>query len=67
MLLTQCRTPLTLPDASRLASTSGAPDIRPGYRNLAAKSHTLYYRPTDEGVIDIIRILHQRMDLDHHL
>lgn len=42
-------------------------DIRPGYRKLAAGSHTLYYRPTGDGVIDIIRILHQRMDIGAYL
>lgn len=42
-------------------------EIRPGYRKLAAGSHTLYYRATVEGVIDLVRILHQRMDVDRHL
>ena len=37
-------------------------DIRPGYRKLAVASHFLFYRITDAGMIDIIRILHQRMD-----
>lgn len=37
-------------------------DIRPGYRRLAVASHFLFYRITDAGVIDIIRVLHQRMD-----
>lgn len=37
-------------------------DIRPGYRRLAVASHFLFYRITDAGMIDIIRILHQRMD-----
>jgi toxin ParE1/3/4 len=37
-------------------------DIRPGYRKLAVASHFLFYRITDAGVIDIVRILHQRMD-----
>lgn len=42
-------------------------EIRPGYRKLAAGSHTLFYRVTAEDVIDVMRILHQRMDVDHHL
>jgi toxin ParE1/3/4 len=37
-------------------------DIRPGYRKLAVASHFLFYRIADAGMIDIIRILHQRMD-----
>ena len=42
-------------------------EIRPGYRKLAAGSHTLYYRVTPDGIIDVVRILHQRMDVDRHL
>ncbi|MBO0882516.1 MAG: type II toxin-antitoxin system RelE/ParE family toxin [Mycobacterium sp.] len=42
-------------------------EIRPGYRKLAAASHTLFYRATAEGVIDVVRVLHQRMDIDRHL
>jgi toxin ParE1/3/4 len=42
-------------------------EIRPGYRKLAAGSHTLYYQVTAEGVVDVVRVLHQRMDVDRHL
>jgi toxin ParE1/3/4 len=42
-------------------------DIRPGYRKLAAASHILYYRVTPDGVIDVVRVMHQRMDIDRHL
>ncbi|MBF6411495.1 type II toxin-antitoxin system RelE/ParE family toxin [Nocardia farcinica] len=42
-------------------------DIRPGYRKLPAASHTIYYRITGDGVIDVVRVLHQRMDIERHL
>ena len=42
-------------------------EIRPGDRKLAVGSHTLYYRVMPDGVIDIVRVLHQRMDVDRHL
>jgi toxin ParE1/3/4 len=42
-------------------------EIRPGYRKLAAGSHTLFYRVTGERAIDVVRVLHQRMDIDRHL
>jgi toxin ParE1/3/4 len=42
-------------------------EIRPGYRKLAAGSHTLFYQVTAEGVIDVVRVLHQRMDVDRHV
>jgi toxin ParE1/3/4 len=34
---------------------------------LAAGSHTLFYRVTAEGLIDVVRVLHQRMDVGRHL
>jgi len=44
-------------------------EIRPGYRKLAAGSHMLFYRviADDAGdVIDVARVLHQRVDVDRH-
>ncbi|WP_328412452.1 type II toxin-antitoxin system RelE/ParE family toxin [Nocardia sp. NBC_00403] len=41
-------------------------EIRPGYLELVAGSHTLFHRVTD-GVVDVVRVLHQRMDVDLHL
>lgn len=29
--------------------------------------HTLFYRVTGEGTIDVVRVLHQRMDVDRNL
>ena len=42
-------------------------DIRAGYLKLAVGSHFLFYRLTDSGQIDVVRILHQRMDVAAHL
>jgi toxin ParE1/3/4 len=42
-------------------------DVRPGYRKHAVGSHTLYYRIGSDDVIDVVRVLHQRMDADRHL
>jgi plasmid stabilization system protein ParE len=33
----------------------------------AVGSHTLYYRIASADLIDVVRILHQRMDVDQHL
>ncbi len=41
--------------------------IRPGYRKLAVASHVLFYRITEAGLGDVVRILHQRMDVAAHL
>jgi toxin ParE1/3/4 len=42
-------------------------DIRAGYFKLSVGSHFLCYRLTDAGVIDVVRILHQRMDIPERL
>ena len=42
-------------------------DIRAGYLKLPVGSHFLFYRITDSGQIDVVRILHQRMDVAAHL
>lgn len=41
-------------------------EVRVGYRKYPAASHVLCYRMTHDG-IDIVRILHQRMDFERHL
>jgi toxin ParE1/3/4 len=40
--------------------------IRPGYRKYSVGSHVLFYRVREEK-IEIVRILHQRMDFERHL
>jgi toxin ParE1/3/4 len=42
-------------------------DIRPGYHRCQSGSHVLYFKTADDGQIVIIRILHQRMDVNRHL
>jgi len=41
-------------------------DIRAGYFKISCGSHFLFYRLTADGV-DVVRILHERMDYDSHL
>ncbi|MFM6113960.1 MAG: type II toxin-antitoxin system RelE/ParE family toxin [Cuspidothrix sp.] len=40
-------------------------EIRPGYRKYHIGRHLIFYREAEEH-IDIIRILHDRMDIDSH-
>lgn len=42
-------------------------EVREGYRRHAVGSHTLYYRIVRPDLIDVVRILHKRMDVDQHL
>ena len=41
-------------------------DVRPGYRMRFVGSHILFYRTTMTALI-VVRILHQRMDVERHL
>ena len=41
-------------------------DVRDGYQKRRSGSHVIYYRFTDE-TLDVIRILHGRMDVSRHL
>ena len=43
-----------------------ADDIRQGYRKVAVGSHVMFFRMQSGGV-EIIRILHQSMDVERHL
>lgn len=42
-------------------------EVRDGYRRYAIGSHVLFYRDHADGSVDIIRVLHQRMDPTRHL
>jgi len=44
-------------------------DVRDGYFKQIVGAHVIYFRRTDDGidVIDVIRILHGRMDISRHL
>ena len=48
--------------------TSGRPmdHVRKGYHASKVKSHLIFYRVVDE-TIEIIRILHEKMDIDNRL
>ena len=47
-------------------SSLSAEDTRPGYRKAACGSHMIYFRQ-DGDDIDVVRILHQSMDVGRHL
>ena len=41
-------------------------EIRPGYRKFSVGSHVMFMRLADEG-LEVVRILHARMDFDSRL
>lgn len=56
----QLKTALVDPDSGVAVA------IRPGLRKLLSGSHYIYYRPVANG-IEIIRVLHQSMDVHQHI
>ena len=40
-------------------------DVRKDYRKIVSGSHVIFFKLMDDGV-DIVRILHQRMDFERH-
>ena len=41
--------------------------VKMGYRAAKVKSHLVFYKKIDEDTIEVIRILHQSMDIENHL
>jgi toxin ParE1/3/4 len=44
-----------------------AAEIRAGYRKAIAGMHLLFFKIEEDGTINVIRILHQQMDVEQHL
>lgn len=44
-----------------------ADDFRHGYLRLRSGSHYIFYRQRDDGGVDIMRVLHERMNFSKHL
>ncbi|MCH8240888.1 MAG: type II toxin-antitoxin system RelE/ParE family toxin [Proteobacteria bacterium] len=53
--------------ASGKREGSGASAIRPGYFKKTSGSHFIFYRLPKPGIMEVVRILHQRMDIESHL
>jgi len=41
--------------------------IREGYRYSKVKSHLIFYKKSKRGKLEIIRILHEKMDIENRL
>ncbi len=42
-------------------------DIRPGLLSISCNRHVIFFRRDTAGTVEILRILHQRMDFQRHL
>ncbi len=41
--------------------------LRKGYRCARLKSHLVFYKKTPKNIVEIIRVLHHKMDIENHL
>ena len=41
--------------------------VRKGYRYSKVKSHLIFYKKSKSGKIEIIRVLHEKMDIENRL
>ena len=41
--------------------------IRTGYRSSKVNLHIVFYKKANDGIVEIVRILHERMDIKHKL
>ena len=41
--------------------------LKPGYRSTKVKSHIIFYQCKKDNVIEIVRVLHQSMDIENRL
>ena len=53
--------------ATNYESGKSMENIRKGYRCSKVKSHLIFYKKSKKNIVEIIRILHQRMDIENHL
>ncbi len=42
-------------------------EIKLGYNQVKMKSHLIIYKKGDDGVVEIVRVLHQMMDIPNQL
>jgi len=53
--------------ADNFMTGKSAEQTRKNYRSTKVKSHLIFYRKEENGLVEIVRILHQRMDIKKRL
>lgn len=53
--------------AGNFESGKPADHIRKGYRTSIVKSHVIFYRKSKRNIVEIIRVLHQKMDVENRI
>lgn len=53
--------------ADNFMTGKSAEQTRHNYRFTKVKSHLIFYRKTEEDLVEVVRILHQRMNIKNRL
>ena len=53
--------------AENFESDKAVDYIKKGYRASLVKSHIIFYKKSKSNVVEIIRVLHQKMDIENRL
>ena len=53
--------------AENFESGKSADHIKKGYRASIVKSHIIFYKKSRRNVVEIIRVLHQKMDIENRM
>lgn len=53
--------------AENFESGTSKEHIRKGNRSTKVKSHIIFYKKSSKNIIEIIRVLHQNMDIENRL
>ena len=53
--------------SSDLTKSVDIGDVRNGYRKVRSGAHVIFFKATKGGNLDVVRLLHQKMDFDRHL
>ena len=53
--------------ASHFESGKSVDYIKEGYRASRVKSHIIFYKKSEDKIVEIIRILHQSMDIENRI
>lgn len=48
-------------------SGSELPSLRPGYRRRRCGSHLIFYVILEDGLVEVVRIIHERADISRQL
>ncbi len=53
--------------AEHFESGKSADHIKKGYRSSIVKSHIIFYKKSGKNGVEIIRVLHQKMDIENRI